>query len=94
MTKYRPVIRTCKYGSIKRHADLDWVYYAQFSISYKGERIFFSKTTRTLEEAEQWIETEREAQKEILKAYRNNAICSVTPKNDNRRTKKSKPQMA
>jgi predicted Fe-S protein YdhL (DUF1289 family) len=91
MTKYRPVIRTGNFGSIKQHADIDWLYYAQFSISFKKEHHCFSTTTRTLEEAEKWIETERKAQKEILKAYRNTVICSVTPKNDKRRTKKSKP---
>lgn len=66
MTKYRTVERTTKGGSIKQHYDIDWIFYAQFSFKVKGERIFFSKTTRTLEEAEAWIQTEKEKQKTEL----------------------------
>lgn len=50
MTQYRKVVRTTKGGSIKQHYDIDWIFYA--SIEVKG--IFYSTTTRTLEEAEKW----------------------------------------
>lgn len=63
MTRYRAVTRTGKYGSIKQHADIDFIYYAQFCLKINGEPHCFSKTTRTLEEAEQWIENNREKQK-------------------------------
>lgn len=55
MTKYRKVERTTKGGSIKQHFDIDWIYYA--SVEVNG--IFYSTTTRTLHEAEEWIEKTR-----------------------------------
>jgi hypothetical protein len=66
MTKYRPVERTTKGGSIKQHYDIDWIFYAQFSFKVKGEFFCFSTTTRTLEEAEAWIQTEKVKQKTEL----------------------------
>lgn len=52
MTYYRPVVRTTKRGSIKRHNDIDWIFYASVQVNHET----YNCTTRTLEEAETWIE--------------------------------------
>jgi hypothetical protein len=80
MTRYRAVTRTGKYGSIKQHYDIDFIFYAQFTISYKGEHHCFSTTTRTLDFAEQWIETEREAKK-IELGYKKRSYKKKTTSN-------------
>lgn len=51
MTKYRQVERTTKGGSILQHYDIDWIYYAKLCV----HNVWFSCTTRTLQEAEEWI---------------------------------------
>jgi len=52
MTNYRPVTRTSKRGSIKRHNDIDWIFYATVQVN----QVSYSCTKRTLDEAEEWIE--------------------------------------
>lgn len=56
MTNYRQVTRTTKGGTIKQHATLDWVFYAAVSV----QKVWYSTTTRTLEEAEAWIAKTRD----------------------------------
>ncbi len=80
MTNYRSVTRTGKYGSIKQHADIDWVYYVQFSLLIDGKQTCFSTTTRTLEDAEKWVETEREAKK-IELGYKKRSYKKKTTSN-------------
>lgn len=65
MTNYRQVVRTTKGGTIKLHAELDWVYYAAVSVN----KIWYSTTTRTLEEAEEWIAKTKAENKQPRKPY-------------------------
>lgn len=65
MTNYRQVVRTTKGGTIKQHAELDWVYYAAVSVN----KVWYSTTTRTLEEAEEWIAKTKAENKQPRKPY-------------------------
>lgn len=65
MTNFRPVVRTTQGGTIKQHAELDWVYYA--SVSVNG--VWYSTTTRTLEEAESWVAATRAEHQQPRKPY-------------------------
>jgi len=51
MTKYRQVERTTQGGNIVQHFDIDWIYYAKVRV----QDVTYSCTTRTLQEAEEWI---------------------------------------
>ena len=63
--QFRNVIRTTKGGRIKQHIDIDWIFYASVSVS----NVWFSTTTRTLEEAEEWIAKTITENKQPRKPY-------------------------
>lgn len=66
MTRYREVERTTKWGSVKRHWDIDYIFYATIQINKK---VFYC-TTRTLEEAETWIEETKRNNKVVRASQR------------------------